>query len=278
MRCRIVLWTCQQKMWWLAGSEVLTTTQFWDCDSNLIDSWVIEIIHSSSETHRSTFRLTITTHYNIDSLCLTEQGWLCFDEGKVISSRLLSLNSIDQIARKTSHTFLDLRERWELINITLHTLASLSRSRRCDVMFRIVSEFIAYLDYCELSFVHLSYISLKWRSHSIDFWVEWKWRKILSRYRTSSLVLSKKMSILWTFTDGWFMTFRLRQWLSEQKSVSANAHYAKSAYARSNYSINEVLKDYHDYKKLEFIIQDKVIVWSIANKKLLTSESSLSFI
>lgn len=60
--------------------------------------------------------------------------------------------------------------------------------------------------------------------------------------------------------------------------MSANAHYAKSAYARLNYSINEVLKSYHDYKKLEFIIQDKVIVRSIANKKLLTSESSLSFI
>lgn len=56
------------------------------------------------------------------------------------------------------------------------------------------------------------------------------------------------------------MTFRLRNWLSEQKSVSANAHYAKSVYARSNYSVNEVLKNCHDYKKLEYIIQDKIIV------------------
>lgn len=60
--------------------------------------------------------------------------------------------------------------------------------------------------------------------------------------------------------------------------MSANAHYAKSAYARSNYPVNEALKSYHDYKKLEFIIQDKVIVRLIANKKLLTSEPSLSFI
>lgn len=42
--------------------------------------------------------------------------------------------------------------------------------------------------------------------------------------------------------------------------MSANAHYAESAYARSNYPANEALKGCHDYKKPEYIIQGKVIV------------------
>jgi len=64
-------------------------------------------------------------------------------------SQLIRRNSIDQIARKTSHTLIDLHKRWESMNIILHIM-SLLYLRRYNAVFKLVPDSIAYFGYCKL--------------------------------------------------------------------------------------------------------------------------------